>query len=239
MRKIAKQHIVIAFFILNSFSFYSQTESRQANYYKWFDTVVGVGNTDLYNGIQYKRIYNTINNNHEYFLSPNFIKGTVLYSDQPYFDIYLKYDIYNDELIANLPSFNSYNTIQLIQQKVTSFSFNNHNFVKLSAENVSGFYEILFEDSNIKFYKKYLKNIKKHLDKNFVYYVFKEKEAYLLYCNNQYYQIKSKSNISKALPNLKKDINLFYKNNVNLRKTDYELFLSKLSSYLSEIISNN
>ena len=239
MRKMSKQIIVFFFIIFNTISFYGQTNSPQENYYKWFDAIVGVGNTDLYNGIQYKRSYNTINNNHEYFLSSDFIKGTVLYNNQPYFDVYLKYDIHNDELIAQLPSIKSYNTIQLIQQKVASFSIDDHNFIKLSAENVSGFYEILFEDNNIKFYKKYIKTIKKHLDKDFAYYVFKEKESYLLYYNNEYYQIKSKSNISKALPNLKKDINLFYKNNENLRKTNYELFLSKLSSYLSKIISNN
>ncbi|UMB52676.1 hypothetical protein MKD41_10045 [Lutibacter sp. A64] len=239
MIRIGKQIIVFFVFILNSISFYGQTNSSQENYYKWFDAVVGVGNTDLYNGIQYKRSYNTINKNHEYFLSSDFIKGTVLYSNQPYFDVYLKYDIHNDELIAQLPSVKSNNTIQLIQQKVSSFSISGHSFVKLSAEGVSGFYEVLFEDSNIKFYKKYIKTIKKHLDKDFAYYVFTEKESYLLYYNNEYYQIKSKSNISKVLPNLKKDINLFYKNNTNLRKMNYELFLSKLSGYLSELISNN
>ncbi|MEX1381774.1 hypothetical protein [Lutibacter sp.] len=239
MKKIGKQIIVFFFFTLSSNAFYGQTYSNQKTYYKWFDGVVGVGNTDIYNGIQYKRDYNTINKNHEYFLSSDFINGTVVYSNQPYFDVALKYDIYNDDIIAQLPSFNSYNTILLIQQKVKSFSINDHNFVKLSTVNGIGFYEILFEGLEINIYKKYEKTLKKLLDKDFVYDVFKGKETYLLYYNNKYYQIKSKSSVLKVLPKHKKNINIFYKNNKDLKKTNYDLFLSELSNYLSDKISSN
>ena len=172
-------------------------------------------------------------------MSSDLINGTVVYSNQPYFDVALKYDIYNDDLIAQLPSFNSYNTILLIQQKVKSFSINDHNFVKLSTENGIGFYEILFEGLEINIYKKYEKTLKRHLDKDFVYDVFKGKETYLLYYNNKYYQIKSKSSVLKVLPKHKKNINLFYKNNKDLKKTNYDLFLLELSNYLSDKISSN
>ncbi len=239
MEKIGKQIIVFFFFTLSSIAFYGQTYSNQKTYYKWFDDVVGVGNTAIYNGIQYKRNYNTIKNNHEYFLSSDYMSGTVVYSNQPYFDVTLKYDIYNDELIAQLPSFNSYNTILLIQQKVKSFSINDHNFVKLSTENGTGFYEVLFEGLEVKIYKKYEKTLKKHLDKDFVYDVFKGKETYLLYNNNKYYRIKSKGSILKVLPKHKKSINSFYKNNKDLKKNNYDLFLSELSNYLSGKISSN
>lgn len=239
MKKISLQFFVFFFFTLNSYVFYSQSKLNQETYYKWFDAVVGVGNTDLYNGIQYNRSFNTINNNHEYFLSSDFINGNIVYSNQPFFNVLLKYDIYNDDLIAQLPSFNSYNIIKLIQEKVSKFTINNHNFVRLSEENTTGFYEIIYEGNNLRVYKKYVKTLKKRLDKDFVYDVFKGKESYLFYYNNKYFQLKSKSSIIKVLPELKKDINSFYKNNNVLKKTNYDMFLEQLSSFLSTKITSN
>ena len=193
----------------------------------------------MYNGIQYNRSFNTINNNHEYFLNSDFINGNIVYSNQPFFNVLLKYDIYNDDLIAQLPSFNSYNIIKLIQEKVSKFTINNHNFVRLSEENTTGFYEIIYEGNNLRVYKKYVKTLKKRLDKDFVYDVFKGKESYLFYYNNKYFQLKSKSSIIKVLPELKKDINSFYKNNNVLKKTNYDMFLEQLSSFLSTKITSN
>ncbi|WP_298262626.1 hypothetical protein [uncultured Lutibacter sp.] len=245
MKKVTIVFFAFFFLSLKTTTFYCQNnELTKESSYKWFDKVIGVGNTGLYNGIQYERKFNPLHNDHEYYLSSEFLIGDIIYNGQPYYDILLKYDIYNDDLIVKLPSYTSFNIIKLIKQHVKSFSINNNNkFVNIKAsnssvENVVGFYEVIFDDGNIKMYKKHQKSLKKHLEKSYVYDAFKNKEEYFLFYNNTYYKIKSKRNFFKILPNLKKNINSYYNSYYKLKREDYDVFLLNFSKYLSEILTS-
>ena len=245
MKKIGKQ-IIVFFFILNSITFLAQTNSNQKNYYNWFDAVVGVENTGIYNGIEYNKKYRTLKGSHEFYITSQFVSGNIVYDGQPYYDIAMKYDVYNDEIIIKLSNQKAFNIIQLIKEKIASFSINNKQFVRVSNDtdkallNVNeGFYELLFQDNYLKLYKKHIKSRNERLDKDFFYHIFKDKKEYYLKYKQQYYKVKSKANFSKIFPEHKKNINAFYKNNKVLRKSDYDMFLNKLSRHIETLIATN
>lgn len=246
MKKIGKQVIIFFFFTLNSIAFYAQTNSDQKSYYKWFDAVVGVENLGIYNGVEYYKQYRTLKGSNEFYITTQFVKGTIVYDGQPYYNIDMKYNVYDDELIIKLANQKAFNIIQLIKEKIESFSIDNKHFVTVYNDkneeftNIKeGFYELLFQDNYLTFYKKHIKNRSERLDKDFVYYIFKDKKEYFLKYNQKYYRINSKSNFSKIFPEYKKNINAFYKNNKVLRKSDYDMFLNKLSRHIETLIATN
>lgn len=239
MRKRAKQNIVILFFILSSIAFYAQTNSDQKKYYKWFDAVVGIENTSIYNGAEYKKQYRTLKGSNEFYLTSEFVKGNIVYNQQPYFDIYMLYDVYEDEIIIKLSTQSSLDVIQLIKEKIERFSINNKCFVRISNNEKEGFYELLFKSNYLTLYKKHIKQRNQRLDEDFVYYVFKDKKEYTIKYNQKYYRIKTKSDFSKIFPKQKKNINSFYKINKKLFKSDYDLFLNKLSKHIETLIATN
>jgi len=246
MKKIGKQVIIFCFFTLNSISFYGQTYANQKTYYKWFDSIVGVENLGIYNGVEYYKQYRTIEGSNEFYISNQFVKGDIVYDGQPYYDIDIIYNVYDDEIIIKLSNQKAFNIIQLIKEKIESFSIDNKRFVRVYNDknedfiNIKeGFYELLFQDNYLTLYKKYIKRRSERLDKDFAYYIFKDNKEYFLKHNQKYYSVNSKSNFSKIFPEHKKNINTFYKNNKVLRKSNYDMFLNKLSSYIETLITTN
>ena len=129
---------------------YSQIDINANNYYTWFDASVGNGNSGIYNGTLFIEKYITAPNNHSFFLDSTYKLGNLIYDNQPYYNIYLKYDLHEDQLIAKLPYQSNFLFIKLIKEKVKSFEFQNLNnlFVnssyikKVVDKSFIGFYEI-------------------------------------------------------------------------------------------------
>lgn len=244
MKKGHPKRIIILFFLFKVFFFYCQTHSNEKDYYKWFDEIIGYENTGLYDGLEYKKDYRTINKNHNYFITNKFLTGNIIYDGQSYYDIKIKYNIYNDELIVKLPIQSGYSIIKLISEKVERFSINNHQFIRLSEnnnsssiKNISGFYEITFQSKFLFFLKKYKKSKKKQLEKKFIYSEFKDNNEYFLYYNNEYYKIKSKKDLIKLFPKQKKDINTFYNTNRISLKSNSDIFMKRLMKHLNSLIN--
>jgi hypothetical protein len=224
--------------------FYGQNLESNQEYYKLFDSIIGVGNNGIYNGIEYEKNFISSEQSHEFYLNSNFLIGNIVYNNQPYYNISLKYDTYNEDIVVKLPSYNSYYVIKLLQQQVHSFTINNVNFVRLQSNintfskvNVNGFYEIIYNGPKLKIYKKHKKTLKKKLNESYAYNVFKEKYAYIYFYNNEYYEIKSKGDFLKVFPSFKKTINTFYNSNTKLKKDNYDNFLFKISELLNSKLS--
>lgn len=239
--------IIILFFFLRVFTFYGQAEYNEKDYYKWFDEAVGDGNTGLYNGIDYKEKYRTLNDNHKYYLSPNFQVSNVVYDMQPYYNVEMKYDIYDDQLIVKLPSQSGFNFIQLVKEKLNTFSIEKHQFVKLSmdksenqADNSFFFYEELYTSDPLILYKDYnmIRN-RRFVKKGFHYNIFKDRNDYYFYYKNDYFMIKSRKNVLKLFPNLTKEVNIFYKKNRGLLNSNIDMFYLNLAKNLSHLLTND
>lgn len=227
-----------AFFFLlffSTISLNSQTTDPEKALYKWFDITVGYENSGLLDGIAYREQYKTNNGDHQFYKSSSFLKGNVTYNRQSYFDVDLKYDIHNDEVIAKIPTQSTPLTIQLIKENINNFSIGNSEFKLLH----DGFYEIISITKTLSLFKKHKKTSTKHYSGRLTFYRFNEsKNEYYLYFNNNYHRVsKSKIKLIKALPDFKNEINSFYKSQNDLLKTNHDLFMKKLIVYLNDKIS--
>lgn len=247
MKKQLLSHIIfIAIFLITIKPAYSQTIDNEKNNYKWFDDNVGIENTGLFNGLRYKEEYRTLDGSHKFYLSPNYINGNIVYDGQAYYDIKMKYDLFEDEIIVNLTANSGNSILQLLIDEIESFSINENSFVKLhnssiinSSEIISGIYQVIYQSPNLVCYKKNKKTAKKNLTKKNIYYSFKSESYYYFYLNNDFSLISSKRDLTKIFPNYKKEINSFYTNNKFLLNSNHDAFMTKLSSKLSNLNTPN
>ena len=244
-KEISFRFILFFFFFLKIVSIQSQTYISPKDYYNWFDNIIGLENTGIYTGIIYEEKFRTIDGNHKFYMTSQFINGNIIYDGQPYFDIEMKYDIYEDKLIVKLPSYSAYIILQLISDKIDEFSIKNHQFIKVYDkheeffnETLSGFYEITYQSKHLNLLKKHVKSRKERLGENFVYSLFKDKSEYFIIFNGRYYKINSKSELKKIFPKLEKNINSFYNSNKRLLKSDQDTFMTYLMNHISSLTTN-
>lgn len=236
--------ISLAFF---SSGLYSQNEKVSKMYYKWFDDIVGVSNTNLYNGVDYKENYRTLDGNNQYFLMQQFVPGVVTYGGQPYYEVPMKYDVHGDHLIIKLKDITSGQfTIQLIKKLVESFQIEGHKFInsnslgsKFENSSANGFYEVLFKNSDFLVLKKHIKNMQQRRNDRFEYNEFISRTKFFIYYQHHLFSITSKKSFFKLFSEQKNAINSFYSKNRPLMRSNYDIFLTKLMAYLNVILTGN
>jgi hypothetical protein len=224
--------ILLVFF---PFFTFGQIQDLEQDIYTRFDEIVGIDNTGINNGIEYKEKYRVANKSYPYFNSPYFLIGSIEYDGDLYFNLNMKYNLYEQEIILQVKSRNSSEVrIKLFKDKIKSFTIGNHQFVKISsidsnAFNIFGFYEVTYNDQGFSLLIKHKKS-KKDLYLNslkYSEYVYAKKEYIILFEGN-YKEIKSKKDIIYLFPNLKEIINDWYNNKKSLRRTNYIQFLTEL-----------
>ncbi len=215
-----------------------QTSTENEKYYIWFDKIVGVENTSLFNGLRYLEEFRTLNNNHKFFSTSQFIKGNLIYDDQNYYDIDMKYDLYKDQVIVNLQGQSGNSIIELNADRIEQFTLNGITFnqVKTNNKDLKGFYAILTENNGVICYKRYRKSQKKYIQNKNIYYEFSSFNEYVLNIPSGIYPIKSKSDFIKVFPEYKNEINNFYRKNKKLIDSNYDMFLAQLTNEVSSLI---
>lgn len=221
---------------------YCQVNS-DAPLYNWFDKKVGKENLDIINGTLYTNPYKTVGDNNMYFIRDQYALGNLTYEGLTYYNVSLKYDIYRDLLALN-PFGDSENTgVNLIPDKVQSFSIKDKIFVKIEkkeqdlSEFVSGYYEEKKLAPDFKFYIKHHKDIQKGINDSGVFYNFKENNLFFIDLKNITTQIKSKNDIIKLFPAQKNQINAFYVMNRELKKSDLNQFMKNLMKYINDSLT--
>lgn len=219
---------------------HSQNNSND-NIYQWFDNQTGNSNNGLYNGTKYKNQYRTLKGNHQYLEKFNFQNGYICYNGQPYYNTKVKYDIYNDELIAKIPSKSAFIVLKLVKDKITDFKIGGREFIALKSKRSNkepknkNFFEILYKGDNISLLQKHYKDKKEKLDKKIKYNEFTYKTNYLIVSNGKHSFIKSKKDIIRLFPDFKKEINRFFGKNSNIRKSTKRIFLKQLVNYINSL----
>jgi len=227
-----------------AFNLQAQQED-QRDYYNWFDQQVGIENTGLFNGIRYKELYRIKNGKHKFYKSPDYQATNLLYDGQPYYDIPMKYDLFEDQLIISLQTGTGSSIIQLLKEKVTSFQLDEKQFVHVreielfkSKDQIDGFYEVLEEGNSLTLYKKHRKLPKKVLENKAVLYEFRNDDLYYILYENLFYPIKKKTDLLKIFPERKKQINAFFSGNKYLMDTDYDLFMTQIADRIDAALTN-
>lgn len=238
MKLIKKQDFLLLCFLIFVQKSYTQNNNPE-NLYSLFDNATGKEAISLNNGPTHYNTIRTIDKNNFRYTSYEFLKGDVIYENQKFYGVNLKYDLLNDELIYQ-PD-NTIYGINLIKEKVSAFFIEGKVFKNLSSgsnvpEFVSGYYEETVTSEKFIFYTKYSKRIRKVAKEKILLSEFKAEDSYILYHQNNYIILTSQKNIIDAFPEYKTQINNFYKMNKNLSKSDNNLYMKKLFTYINQLI---
>jgi hypothetical protein len=210
--------------------------------YNWFDQKVGKENLDINNGTLYTNPYKTVGDNNMYFIRDKYELGNLTYEGLPYYNVSLKYDIYRDLLVLNPFGESEHTGVNLILDKVQSFSIKDITFVKIEKKDqglsqfATGYYEEKKLAPDFTFYIKHHKDIQKGINDTGVFYNFKENNSFFIELKNTTTQIKSKNDIIKLFPEQKNQINGFYIMNRDLKKSDLNQFMKKLMRYINDAL---
>lgn len=224
--------------LLNNTPSLSQ-DTNDKTIYNWFDKSIEKENLSINNGIVHSNPYKTAKDNNMYFSADKFDMGTLVYETQTYYDIYLKYDLYNDILVLSPSGLSNNIGINLGSDKVSSFTLKGIHFVRRikqsnnPSEFITGFYEENKISPTFLFYIKHHKDIQKIVNENGLSYKFKENNAFFIDYKNTLYYVKNKNDIIAVFANQKKIINEYYTMNNELRKTDLNQFMRNLMVFVS------
>ena len=237
--------LLINCFIVFTPTVFSQTNTSFKKHYSAYDSIVGYDQTLLYNGLKYIDAFRATKEKHRYFEFYDFLKGDIVYDGQPFYNLNLKYDLFNDVLIIKLKNERSFFNLQLNNSKLSNFSINNNLFINfyqdynLSDLNITGFLKEIYKGKNLQLYSKHLKRKRDKIVGEKVEYLFYQDITYLVLIDKTFYKANSKRNLKKALPDYTKPINYFYSNYKILLKNNPEIFTKNLIKEVDEIITLN
>lgn len=245
MKNTPSQNILllVLFLCLTStpvFLFGQENEEKQT--YVWFDSMIDKTNSGVFNGFEYIERYRMLNEKHKFFISPNFTNGSVVYSNEPYYDLDLKYDVFEDQLILRHSDNPNFPTILLDKDKVSSFNIEGHEFqnlrFELKKENFeSGFFEVLSNSGPIVLFKKNYKRILKKTNDHIRYYEFKSKNSYFFKHKELYYDLKSFNSLTNIFPEYKAQLKEIESELKELKKENTDAYYKSIIDELSSLIN--
>ncbi|WP_299682047.1 hypothetical protein [uncultured Tenacibaculum sp.] len=206
---------------------FGQEKAENRLIYSFLDKAIGNVNTKLSYGPVYKEKYiKKTKDNHNFFKTDLFKKGSVTYRNETFFNVFIKYDLVEDFIILKIEHQNQHVSIIPEKDFLSSFNIGTTSFVKLKN---FGFVEKLEEQKQYGIYRKHYKVSKENNDGNYIHHTFQKKQdRYILHTKNNYYTVKSKRDFKKIYPEKKKIISKFFNQNKSLFKNDFSQFISKL-----------
>lgn len=237
MRKLQKELFFIILFglFLNISQVFSQNNNDIFTY-NWFDKNLGKESLPFNNGTGHLNFDKTIKDQNRYYIADEFKNGAINYQGQDYFNLDLKYDIFNDELVLRPYIETSYLQINLLKEKVDFFKIGNEKFVNLKqlpANFKSGYYEETVTGNNTVLYIKYYKEKKNIIKDNFFLIEYVQHNDFVLLKDNTFTLINDKKEIIKLYPDQKRKINDFFFMNKDLRKNSPGLFMKNLIKHIN------
>jgi hypothetical protein len=191
------------------------------------------GNQILYNGRVWRNLYYRVRED-QFLFSDKFLQGTVSINGESFKDLFIRYDIHNDEIMT--PT-NHGVIMQLNKEMIDSFTFRfadkEYRFTKFSSDSIRGFngyINVLYEGKSA-LYVKYKKDIErlaveKKYDKFYqIHRMYFVKDSII-------YPIAGKRDLFKILNEDKVQIrNFIKKNRLNVSKKRPESFIPVVGYY--------
>lgn len=227
-------HIVHSFILLLTWcmSVSGQPDQSHEELYLLFDKIVGIENSVLHYGNVYEETHRVKSKRTKFFPGPEFVSGSLVFDGQSYFDLPLKYNVYDDELLMQVEQKLGGDILKLHRPSISSFVVSDHLFFNLNDHKItSGFYELMIEKPSFSLFKKHRKSLRQLLGEKLVFYEFLEEDAsYFLYYRNKYSSIPTIEALASLFPNHEVELTAF---NENLNpKLPFEQRLGELLEYL-------
>jgi len=166
--------------------------------------------SQLYNGSDFK-VYQSLQDEHPYLFSDDWITGSVQYDGNLYEDVSIQYDIQNDEVIIEY--YNGIRSIKLTKPKVQYFTLEHNKFVLIQDPQIAvGFYQVLYEGPT-KVYAKHSKTLQETISDREIQHSFTEKTKYYIHTKGSYHLVSSKGSVLNVFKDKKKELNQFANKN--------------------------
>ena len=196
------------------------------------------GQTILYTGSEYGTPQ-TRDDQHPFFLSDDWIFGTVSYRGQDYENVPLLYDIRADQLVTE----NYYNAeeIVLVSEKLGEFTIDVHRFIRIQNEDVgyslpaTGFYQVLY-DGPSRTLARHQKTLTEDIESHAVKIGYDEKTRYFIFRGGGYVIIRSRRALLNAFHDQKAALKQFLKKNKLYFRKDPANTLTKVVPYYDTLI---
>lgn len=234
--------------ILLYFLFTTSTVSAQKgfygkvaeDYYSWFDEQVEKESLPLYIGIGYVEKYKVINKYHKFFKSTGFLKGSLIYDGQLYPDLEMKYDLDEDLILLNLRNGQRIVLLQPNQDKIERFEIDGKYFIHINdgiskARETSGYYELLYEGTNLQLHEKHTKKRFERKGRKSLYYEFKSRNKNYLFYKGEHYVLKDRKDFENVFPEFKREIQGYSKK--RFPKENRHAHLITISRRIDELIN--
>tara|TARA_R100000935_G_scaffold52329_1_gene79444 strand:+ start:394 stop:1119 length:726 start_codon:yes stop_codon:yes gene_type:complete len=213
---------------------YSQQIKNNINpeSYQIFDQIVGLENTEIYNGTEIIELHRVTRGKNKYFFTDSFVPATVIFDGQPYYNIELNYNFYEDFIILRLDNNIGKNTFKPIQEKVEGFTYGNYqfkNFTSLEPQKLNGYYEVLKENNAVTLLKKHKLSRNSNVEKKVIFYEYEPIPSdYYIEKEGTLSEVNSKSDWLKLYPQQDREIKKYFSKNRKLRKKSFEEFIQNL-----------
>lgn len=205
----------------------NQIESK----YHWFDGLIGETNSGLFEGQAYYDIYNVKDGRHQFLNTAQFKTGSVTYKGQEYFNVALRYDIFNDNLIVRNKQVYWVPPMIFDTELLTNFSIGNSefkNFKETISDDDTGFFEIILRSNSYTLLKKHKKKLFVKIQDDILYHEFKDDFTYYLRVETSHIKLKSIKELNSIYPEHKKSIKLLEKKYKSAKKSDFGGYLKSI-----------
>lgn len=181
--------------------------------YNWFDSQVGIENTGLFSGIEYIEI-DRGSNGFTRFIDPySFSTGFVSYNGQTYYDIPLKFNVYDEKVIVNIGQNSGTKVFEIFAAKIDSFSIEDRKFIQSQTLDIktelpiTGFIELIQDNGDLRLFKKLKKAKSSKIKNKTVEFEYKWiKPKYYLMFDNKMYEVKRKKDFIEVFPEFKDEL---------------------------------
>lgn len=196
----------------------------------------------LYNGQQYF-VYDSQAEEHQFFLSRNWITGSVFYDGQQFDSIPLMYDIVKDQVVVQYTQ--SFGNVSLQSEKVSHFYLSDgelagHTFIRLEGgQNTvtgirTGFYDLVY-DGTSRVIARRAKTRQQTVSDTRIIVTFPYKETFYLYTGGKYHQVASKKSVLAFMPDQKRVLSKYLKEQKIKFRHNREAAILALASHYDQL----
>jgi WD40 repeat protein len=197
----------------------------------------------VFTGKYHSEVYKGIKG-HPYYNELIWKTGSVVYKNQRYDGIEIKYDIYKDILLIKYIDLEGYiRSIQLYSAKIDAFHIYDHQFINLKGDSlshfISGFYDLLFKGDNISVLAKRRKEVNQSTTLTSLEERFITNDLLYIDLDRKIYDVKNRKSILEIFSDKKNELKSFLKLNKRRFRNDPEEELVAAVRYYVSIVNDN
>ena len=187
----------------------------------------------LNNGRKYRASEHSLEQ-HPYYLSEDWVTGSVFYDGKYFTDVNLMYDLQQRVLVTE--HYPSGNAIELVDEKLKSFTLQGHYFEKIHIDSAASslprtdFYDVLYS-GEIKVVAHRQKLQRKEIQSRIVEIFYDERYRYFIFTNGIFFPVKSKGSVLKLMSDKKQEMKRFFRQNKASFLQDRELMLKRMAEH--------